>query len=315
MPREVLGCLGGSLLQMLHCCLPDSFGPAGHVFEVSPTPIPRSLSKSRASQGKGDGGSEPSDEESGSDSDSGWENSGEEDDSAVRRPPLLTDSMGASRDDPAASGAVHDAAEEIDSAEVTSRDERLGKSDATTPDADTRLAPAGSNLSASVGAKKGNRHEAGSSSKQPGFSVKIWPRVDPKAASDAATPPVPSLVNRDDARTFVSEGWKDTRGPRDASRRSSIALLRDPGAVPHGERPLSLDHDEEGSEFDMTRVAGRLVAALRLQRLMYGLARLHLHGLGEAHTRALLDGLSTGVRYARQFQMRHTLRMALFTAG
>lgn len=75
------------------------------------------------------------------------------------------------------------------------------------------------------------------------------------------------------------------------------------------------DGRSDDVEFDGPRAAALLAAALRLQRLLYGLARLHLGGLGEGQARALLGGLSEGVRYAREFQAQHALRMSLFAAG
>lgn len=75
------------------------------------------------------------------------------------------------------------------------------------------------------------------------------------------------------------------------------------------------DGRSDGVEFDGPRAAALLAAALRLQRLLYGLARLHLGGLGEGQARTLLGGLSEGVRYARDFQAQHALRTSLFAAG
>lgn len=77
---------------------------------------------------------------------------------------------------------------------------------------------------------------------------------------------------------------------------------------------LSLDKDVDGDS-DVVDKAGRLTAALRLQRLLYGLAKLHLRGLGERQTRVLLAGLSAGLNYARAFHARQELRTALFHAG
>ena len=73
--------------------------------------------------------------------------------------------------------------------------------------------------------------------------------------------------------------------------------------------------DEEDVGVDGERAALLLSAALRLERLMYGLARLHLRALGEDGARVLLGGLSDGVRYARAFHSQHALRMSLFSDG
>ena len=70
-----------------------------------------------------------------------------------------------------------------------------------------------------------------------------------------------------------------------------------------------------GAEFDGVRAAALLAAALRLQRLLYGLARLHLSRLGEDQTRVLMGALSRGLRYARDFQAQRGLRSSLFAAG
>lgn len=84
---------------------------------------------------------------------------------------------------------------------------------------------------------------------------------------------------------------------------------------------LSLDSEalredeEHDAKFDGARATALLAAALRLQRLLYGVARLHLGALAEDQARELLSGLSSGLRYARAFQAHHELRMSLLSAG
>ena len=81
--------------------------------------------------------------------------------------------------------------------------------------------------------------------------------------------------------------------------------------------PLSLTKSllQDDGDFDGERVTAVLGAALRLQRLLFGMARLHLARLGEGHTRAVMDGLSAGLRHARAFQAQHGLRASLLSSG
>lgn len=95
-----------------------------------------------------------------------------------------------------------------------------------------------------------------------------------------------------------SPGFRMQASP--AKRRLSLSRLED-------EVPLV--------EFDGSRTVDLLTAALRVQRLLYGMARMHLRGLGQEQARVLMEGLSAGLRYAREFQAHHGLRAALYSAG
>lgn len=295
---------------MLSLCLPDSFGPAGRVHEFSPSPVDHGTTVDVISAVD----EIVSSDESDGDSDSGWEDADEEEESMLQYPPMILESMGASRDDPSKGHDLDNVAEEIDTAEAGSRDERFGKVGAANLVVERkgahirRKSSRGRTRKDSLGsaacAGKGGYSQRRNSGNRRSSGEKIWPRIDAGAAKVEGS-----------ASTLASARSKEASFRRIPSQRTSITLLRAPEEVPwYDEGRLSLDNEGD-EEFDAVRVGGRLAAALRLQRLLYGLARLHLHGLGEVQTRALLDGLSTSLRYARNFQMRHGLRMALFAAG
>lgn len=331
-PRDVLGCLSESLTRMLRLCLPGSFGPAGSVHGPSPS------SKASWPAGKpiseGEASAAASDEASDSDSDSGWENSGDEGGSTrhgQQQRVMMLDSTGASRDEPGDSGLANEAAEEIDSAEVGLAGERLRYAGDGTQLADGEGGPGAAEASrgatrgfdltaAAVGAGKGGRGDQAvrDGGPQAGSApdAKAWPRRDGAASKNAAESSglrgvehLPSLDGSERAGQGASS-WA-------ASKRTSITLLRGPegGSSYDGGVLPSYDKDGGGGAAETARVAGQLAGALRLQRLLYGLGRLHLRRLGQEHTRAVLEGLSAGLRYARDFQMRQGLRMALFAAG
>lgn len=104
--------------------------------------------------------------------------------------------------------------------------------------------------------------------------------------------------------------------PRRDSRTASVDDEGSPGHTWPVER-LSLTKSllQDNGEFDGERVTAVLGAALRLQRLLFGLARLHLGQLGEGHTRAVMGGLSSGLRHARAFQAQQGLRASLLSSG
>ncbi|CAM9356467.1 unnamed protein product [Discosporangium mesarthrocarpum] len=70
-----------------------------------------------------------------------------------------------------------------------------------------------------------------------------------------------------------------------------------------------------GHTWDARVAMGGLVSALRLQRLLYGVARLHLGRVQGQVARVLLEGLAEGSAYARAFQRRNKLRVALLAMG
>lgn len=153
-------------------------------------------------------------------------------------------------------------------------------------------------------------------------SSSLWPRCDDDKPSNPKKLSLGVSDGGGGGRAGGTEFVAQT-GQAPSPPRTSIAFLRGGhgrlSSLSSVRGRLSLDNHggegNDGEEFDVVRAAGRLAAALRLQRVLYGLARLHLRGLGEEQTRALLDGLSTGLRYAREFQTRHALRTALFAAG
>lgn len=146
--------------------------------------------------------------------------------------------------------------------------------------------------------------------------------VDPEALDAATTEDVvvvspltrggPPILSTDDGMLYSSKERFERRGAHSLS----------PGM--QGQSSLSstaaIDLTHTGGvrlrdEFDDARTIALLAAALRLQRLLYGLARLHLRALGESQTRILMGGLSAGLGYARAFHAQDSLRMSLFSAG
>ncbi len=133
----------------------------------------------------------------------------------------------------------------------------------------------------------------------------LWPQVeDTLGGSEAA-----AAARREKDENVPDPTEEIGEGRRPAARALQIARS--------DSLTLSVDSDGcgDGGGFDGVHTAAVLAAALRLQRLLYGLARTHLDGLGEDQTRALLSGLSEGLRYARSFQAQQGLRASLFAAG
>lgn len=137
-----------------------------------------------------------------------------------------------------------------------------------------------------------------------------------RTAAAAAHSGYDSQRLQEEALSFPTEetpgGGDDRRaaaggGPPQLARSDSLTLSVDDDDDVH--------RDHEGAGFDGERVVAMLAAALHLQRILYGLARSHLSGLGEGGTRVLMGGLADGLRYARDFQARHGLRTSLFSAG
>lgn len=238
-PAAVLAHLCGSLVRMLHSCLPDSFGPAGRIL--------------RGGGGGGDGGA-------------GVDGA----DCAAPRgagAPVLFGGGGAVDEADSCKGEAGNAE---------------GSIDAAGGDGNAGVAGARRKLSS------------------------LWPEVeDTRGGSE------PAAAARREKDEDVPDATEEIgEGRRPAARALHVASSES--------LTLSVDSDGGGGVgggFDGVHTAAVLAAALRLQRLLYGLARTHLRGLGEDQTRALLGGLSEGLRYARSFQAQQGLRASLFAAG
>lgn len=131
-------------------------------------------------------------------------------------------------------------------------------------------------------------------------------------------PPAMTLDSAASNNTFVDSGTQQQQqqhqGPPVENCEEIPQQHEQPSSALNAKPALSVDKDSD-TKIDAARTVGRLAAALRLQRLLYGVARANLRALGEGQTRVVLDGLSAGLQYARAFQGRWELRTTLFQTG
>lgn len=192
----------------------------------------------------------------------------------------------------------------------------FGGGDAGKEDAAGKASANGSTVAVSDGGENGENGEDGGAGAGPreegerrrrSKASDLWPDVAAARGGSESTTEGEGVEEEEVSRSAedIAEG-----------RTSEGALL-----VRSDSLALSTGNEGEGDdggggvEFNGVRAAALLAAALRLQRLLYGLARLHLGQLGEDQTRVVMSGLSRGLRYARDFQGQHDLRASLFAAG
>lgn len=298
------------LARMLHRCLPESFGAAGRIHghgrhraasSVAPSPLPPT--KEDAARGAG-GDDRPT-------GGGAWFD-GEDDDGAGSEVDALGESGGVGL-----GGGAENGERPVIAADKSGRRQGDDGGDGE-PSADSRgKEPAEW--------ADDNDDEGGGGAGAGGDSgnLNLGVAVERAVVGDNNAALLRAIPSGRDSLTLSADGEESPSRRRRPLLAARDDALLSPGfqaqeKSPAAKRRLSLSRLEDGDapeEFDGARAAGLLAAALRVQRLLYGMARLHLRGLGQEQARVLMDGLSAGLRYAREFQAHHGLRAALYSAG